>query len=341
MTQKHVVTTVTVFLLPLLFSRATDDGWTGKNVMPVRPDVPLMYADDAGRDIVASDSWGMGKVTLMDGNDLLIQLGNGLEGWTKKNCVVVLDAAPIFYTLKIRSDPKNAWNYAARALAWNEQGKLDNELSDLSEALRLRPEWAYGFVRRGNVQCRKKDYEKAIRDYSEAIRLDPRDADALILRGLVYAEETKAYDKAINDFSAVIRFDPKNAKAVNYRGRAYDSKNDFDKAVRDYSEAIRLNPKYADAYNNLSWLSATCPKTEYRSGKKAVEYGRKACELTEWKQSNCVGTLAAAYAESGQFGDALKWQKKALEDSEYKETYGEEARQRLHLYEQGKPYRSP
>jgi len=44
-----------------------------------------------------------------------------------------------------------------------------------------------------------------------------------------------------------------------------------------------------------------------------LEAGLKACELTEYKKSHILSTLAAAYAELGQFEKAVEWSTKAVE----------------------------
>ena len=67
-----------------------------------------------------------------------------------------------------------------------------------------------------------------------------------------------------------------------------------------------------------------------------------ACNATGWSKPNCLGTLAAACAEDGDFEQAVHWHKRALADPAYRTTYGEATvSERLRLYEQGLPYRLP
>jgi hypothetical protein len=75
-----------------------------------------------------------------------------------------------------------------------------------------------------------------------------------------------------------------------------------------------------------------------RDGKKAVEHATKACELTGWNEATSLDNLAAAYAECRDFTMAVMWQKKALELG-FPDKEKVKARQRLKLYEAGKPYR--
>jgi tetratricopeptide (TPR) repeat protein len=77
-----------------------------------------------------------------------------------------------------------------------------------------------------------------------------------------------------------------------------------------------------------------------RDGKQAVEYATKACELDGWEDATSLETLAAAYAESGDFTKAIEWQTKAMKE-EPPNVDGEksEMRLRLDLYKQNKPCR--
>lgn len=117
-----------------------------------------------------------------------------------------------------------------------------------------------------------------------------------------------------------------------------DRKKQYDKALADLDTAIRLGPGNAAAYNNRAWLWATCPDARYRDGTKAVESATRACELSDWKQANQLDTLAASYAERGDFDKAVEWQEKAnkLYTDADERKKGEE---RLELYREKKPYR--
>src|SRR5439155_983716 len=194
---------------------------------------------------------------------------------------------------------------------------------------------APGLLGSGSMQRLSSGDEKAIVDYDEVIRLDPKDVYAYIYRGCAY-ERKGDYDKAIADYDEAIRLDPKGAKAYEIRGAAYHDKGDYDKAIADYDEAIRLDPKYALPYNSFAWLLGTCPQVSFRDGKKAINYAIKAWELS--KDPAFLDTLAAAYAEAGDFKQAIKWETKFLETPNLSEKNTTGGKSRLALYQAHKPY---
>jgi tetratricopeptide (TPR) repeat protein len=118
-----------------------------------------------------------------------------------------------------------------------------------------------------------------------------------------------------------------------------ESNGGYDKALEACDNAIKVNRTDQTAYNKRAWIFATCPEAKYRDGKKAVDSAKKACEFSEWKDPNCLDTLAAAYAEAGDFVEALKWQKKAMENPEFRKNFSEEGVGRLKLYQDHKAYR--
>jgi tetratricopeptide (TPR) repeat protein len=237
----------------------------------------------------------------------------------------------------IRIDPGFALAYNYRGIAWRERKEYDKAIADYSEAIRLKPSWEVAFCNRGNAWLDKKEYDKAIADSNEAIRLDPKFGRAFGVRGDAWSAK-KEYDKAIADYNEAIRLDPEPAMSFNNRGNVWRLKKDFDKAIADFNESIRLDPKLRLAFSNRAWIWATCPDAKLRNGRTAVESATRSCELTKWKEANCMGTLAAAYAEAGDFAKAVEYQEKANKlytDAQDREK-GEE---RLRLYKHKKPYR--
>ena len=93
-----------------------------------------------------------------------------------------------------------------------------------------------------------------------------------------------------------------------------------------------------ESLNNLAWLLATCPDSGLRDGKSAVAFAEKAVAATLRKNAAYLDTLAAAYAEAGQFAKAVSVQNEAialLHDEKMKEDLAS----RLRLYQSNSPYR--
>ena len=123
-------------------------------------------------------------------------------------------------------------------------------------------------------------------------------------------------------------------------GMACEMKGDFNQAIINYMKAIKIDPGYAQPYNNLAWIMATCSEEKYRDGAKAIEFAQEAVRLSP--ATEFLDTLAAAYAEAGQFENASKIQKDAIISLiEKGETAGiPEYRAHLISYETHRPWRN-
>jgi tetratricopeptide (TPR) repeat protein len=236
----------------------------------------------------------------------------------------------------IHLDPKLENAFVARAAAWLNKGELDKSLADCDQVIRLDANDPMAYVTRGRVWFNKGALDKVLADDNEAIRLNPRLARAFSDRGLAWLQRGEL-DKALADEEQAIRLDP-DAIALSNRGLVWERKAQYGKAVADYSEAVRLNPTFVTALINRAWIHATCADSHYRDGKAAVLDGTKACELTGWKNPRYLTTLAAAYAEAGDFASAVKSEEKAIELS--REKSKGKLGPPLELYKARKPYRS-
>jgi tetratricopeptide (TPR) repeat protein len=245
------------------------------------------------------------------------------------------DAAISDYTKAIGIDSGSVAAYSARGNAYRQKGQYDAAISDYSKVIRIDPTHTRAHYGRGMAYSEKGKHDAAISDYTKAIEIDPGYVAVYNARGIVYRQKGQ-YDAAIADYSKAIELDSRYSTAYYNRGNTHRDRHQYDRASADYYKAIEINPKYAAAYNNLAWLLATVKEPGFRDGTKALEFALKACELSNWKNPSHLDTLAAAYARTGDFENAIKWQEKSLEFVERSKRA--EIQQRLDLYREHKPY---
>jgi tetratricopeptide (TPR) repeat protein len=248
------------------------------------------------------------------------------------------DRAIACFDAALRRRPHDAAAYLGRGLAHARKGSREAAVGDLTQAIRLGPGNAMAYVRRGFTYSDMGEHEKAIRDYTEAVRLAPRDPKTYVLRAGSY-QRTRQNARAVQDCTEALRLDPGYAAAHVARGIAYADGRDYERAARDYAEALRLDPRLAVAYSRFAWLLATCPQDGLRDGDRALAYARKALHLRGGQDPHFLESLAAAHAEKGRFREAARWQLQALERQQYGAEEEGEARMRLQLYLEGRPYR--
>ncbi len=247
------------------------------------------------------------------------------------------DPAIADFTEALGIAPGNARAFSLRGWAWSRKHEHEKAVADLDRAIELDPRLARAFSNRASVWIERKEYDKAISDLSEAIRLDPRSVELYTQRAWTWGEKGE-YAEVIADCSEVIRRDPTNSWAYAGRGRAWHASGRYDRAQADYDEAVRRNPREIEAHGGRAWLRATYPDERFRDGKLAVESATRACELDGWKDASYLEILAAAYAESGDFAAAVRWQTTALERTA-EDASKAECAARLELYQAQKPYR--
>jgi len=198
-------------------------------------------------------------------------------------------------------EPSHAVGYYERGVRHFDAGRYDAAIDDSNSSLRLgTSSGAYSYL--GRCRHAREEYELAIQELTFALQLDGSFTPDLILRG---------------DCQYVL-------------GRYAEARSDFERAV---SRA----PQDPWGYNALAWMLARCPDDNFRDGTRAISLATRACELTDWEDAYPLDTLAAAYAETGRYDEAIRWQQNAirLAPIEERELF-EEA---LELYERGEPYR--
>lgn len=184
----------------------------------------------------------------------------------------------------------------------------------------------------------KKDCDGAIAACDEVLKVSPHNAEAYLLLGIAHSIKHD-YKNALPELDEAVRRAPGRGIARYRRGIVREILKDYAGASADFAEAIKLEPGKAQAWGEMAWLLATCPDTAMRDGKKAVEDATKACELSQWQRLKEVDTLAAAYAESGDFADAVKFEQWCLTFPGMTDDEAKRGRERLAGYQAGKAWR--
>ena len=100
---------------------------------------------------------------------------------------------------------------------------------------------------------------------------------------------------------------PENPVATEQirQARQLEKNGKIEEAIQRYHEALCVDSNNPVALNNLALILAGAKNSGLRDGKEAVRLATKAAEVTELRQPGVIGTLAAAYAEDGQFTKAV------------------------------------
>jgi len=236
----------------------------------------------------------------------------------------------------IELDPTRWQAWHNRGVSHAMRGEFEPAIADFNKTIELKPNYANAWFNRGELRYEQGDYETAVADYNEAIRLNSVDAAAFNSRGHAHYRLGK-FQPAVDDYSQAIRIEPSNAAAYTNRGDLYADLGQFDQAARDYRAAIRIDPNLGRAYQSAAWLMATCHDERFRNAQLALDAAQKAIELDGADNYRYLDTLAAAYANAGQFDKAVDSEEKALELAP--EDVQERYQARLALYQAGRPYR--
>lgn len=192
-----------------------------------------------------------------------------------------------------------------------------------------------GLIEQGKIR-------EAGQHFAEALRILPRNVPALGDLALVLVTEGKSQE-ALDRCRVAIELQPHDARLHYILARILSEQGKLAEAIAEYQTALRIDPDHLFALNNLAWLLATAPDAKLRNGPEAVEYATRACQLTHYKTTIYVGTLAAAYAEAGRFNDAIKTAEQAiaLANAHGDKALAAKNRQFLELYQAHKAYHQP
>ncbi|TWU60116.1 tetratricopeptide repeat protein [Rubripirellula tenax] len=258
----------------------------------------------------------------------------------------------------IAMSPKDPMTLMQRSALALDRDDIKSAKADFAAALEIEPriEGADEAIElRLQIAVAEKRMVDAINDAQLLVDKDPGNLFRRLRLASLYTIDDRPR-KAIDILSSILQDEPKNVAVLRTRGDALLSVGDHAGAIDDYEKAIaaigNLDTEEASdqekseasgIYNNLSWVMSTSPNDSVRNGTRAVELATTAAELTLYKEAHILSTLAAGYAETGDFDKAREWSKKAVdlasEEDDKEKSQLKQLQEELDTYNQSKPWR--
>ena len=250
----------------------------------------------------------------------------------------VREAIPHFHkALEIRPDYAQAHNNLAIALVQTRQ--LEEAIDHYRQAIASAPNFAVAEANLGNALVQTGRVANAIVHYEKALEIEPDYAKAHAHLGRALLQTGRTHE-AIAHFERAIALQPGYAIAHANLGTALLRTGDARNAILHFQKALDLQPEFSTAQNNLAWVLATHPDATLRDGPRALFLALQASETAGGQNASILRSLAAAYAETGRFPEAVQAAQRALQlpEAQADKALREALRAQLELYQSGAPY---
>lgn len=290
-----------------------------------------------------------------------------------RQCAMYVDAETLWRTTISRNP--GSWvahnNLGAVLLR---EGKIDESFASLEKAVALNPHVAETHTGLGSALVQTGRVDDGIVHLQKALEINPGGADANGNLGAALLKVGRV-DAAIVHLQKALEIDRDYAEAHSNLGYAFfqigsvpESLAHLQKALEIYPDyapahynlanvlmqmgradqalvhlqkAVAIDPNDTEAQNSMAWILATWPEDRIRDGAKAVVLAERANQLTEGRNPVIGATLAAAYAETGRFLDAVKTGEAALQlaSATRNKLLAQEIRAQIALYQSDRPFR--
>jgi tetratricopeptide (TPR) repeat protein len=255
-----------------------------------------------------------------------------------------IDRAATEAVKAVEADPLNAAARGFHALSLNELGRDEEAIKEAERAIQLNPDDSAAHFHLA-ISLERSDTERAIGEARRAIELGPENSSAYqFLMNCLF--EAHRYSEAAELGREWLAVSPYDVAAHSALGSAMAENGDLVSAAEHLGYVMMLRPELEQAHaqlrqillslarepdglqrlreiaanapdsprmlDELAWLLATYPDSKSRDGTEAVRLAERACNLTERRVPALLDTLAAAYAETGDFPRAISVAEEAL-----------------------------
>ena len=251
-----------------------------------------------------------------------------------------IDDAIAHYRLALQMQPDSwdaEYNLGTALVA---KGQVDDAIFHCERAVGMRPTDPDAQVSLGNALFAKGRIDEAIAHYQKAITAQPDHFLARYSLGHALLEKGEL-EGAIQVCRIALLLRPSDADCQTTLAIALEEKGNPTEAIQHYQKAIELAPKSISTLTNLAWLLATSQDASLRNGAKAIELATQADRLVGGTNTLVLRTLAAAYAENGEFTNAIRTARSAMQLARMhgEDSLTRDLDQQIRLYQLGMPYR--
>jgi tetratricopeptide (TPR) repeat protein len=220
------------------------------------------------------------------------------------------------------------------------KGRVDEAIDHFRKAVDLEVNDVGVQSNLGDALLQKGDLDEAIVHYSKALEIKPNYAEVHYNLGNVLLRKGQV-DEAIGQYKKALEIKPDYADVHNNLGIVLLQKGEVDEAIAHYQKALEINPENVQARANLAWALATSPQTSLLKA-IALKLAQQANQSTGGTNPTVLRILAAAFAQSGHFSEAVETAERSLQlaTAQNKIALAEALRTEITLYQQGVPYRN-
>jgi protein O-mannosyl-transferase len=173
-----------------------------------------------------------------------------------------------------------------------------------------------------------------------ALRPDNSPAHENLAKALLQKGEVS---DALIHYHKLLELQPDNIEVHNIVGTVLVQQRRVREGVEEWQKVLAIQPDNGNALSNLAWIYATSPDDSLRDGMKAVQLAEQAMHISGRRIPIIFRTLAAAYAENGQFSQAIQTAQQAVElaNSQGNSGLAAELQGNIVLYQERQPLRDP
>ena len=254
---------------------------------------------DTQRELLSIRYEGLTTRANLLGNDAQ-RINGRLQELGKEAVRVQEQADKLRFEWLAATDPFGKWS----------RGEHEQALKTLTEWVGLDSACAFAYAARGFSYYGLGQFGDSLQDFERALKFDRTLNVALAGRAMALHKLDEKGRSRI-EFKKALSVDTKTTFTTFCQAQIFADDRDWKKAIAYFRKSLESND--ALCQHHLARLLAACPEEKYRKGDEAVKLAESACRLSNWKVWMYVDTLAAAYAETGDFVRAYEMQNRAAE----------------------------